>query len=374
MYKLMTKRTTYVPLRSHIAHAAFAVFCSLTLLVSFPLQAFCAPTSKQLEQAKSSYNNAEAALAAAEQKLQTISEEYETLSAEVDKLQKEINQMAVQVLNSQAKMLEGRSALATTAAHEYRNSSVSGLLTSLLHAQSWQELARNVDYAAKIMQQQSEEVAQQKELKDTFEQASKKLTEQKNQQDEKLIQLNKKRSEAAQVVDEAAQYVDSSSKKLASLKQQAEQFIWKTDTPEQENDPSATTPGRTDVIPPTAPVVPDPKPSTSTSGDYKSGIASAYGGSSDKNTPNPGKTATGAICDDNSMGVAIPTSLPNYRSYYGRTVEIVYNGKKVYATVNDCGNMGGGSRVLDLQPGVFKAFGYPDCFAWGLRTVKYRFL
>jgi hypothetical protein len=105
-----------------------------------------------------------------------------------------------------------------------------------------------------------------------------------------------------------------------------------------------------------------------------SGIASAYGGSSDPYTPNPGTTATGAICDDTSMGVAIPMSLPNYRSYFGRTVEISYNGMTVYAVVNDCGYMSGGSRVLDLQPGVFKAFGYSTCQAWGIRNVSYRFL
>ena len=33
-----------------------------------------------------------------------------------------------------------------------------------------------------------------------------------------------------------------------------------------------------------------------------------------------------------------------------------------------------GSRVLDLQPGVWKAFGFSSCNAWGLRTVSYRFL
>ena len=46
----------------------------------------------------------------------------------------------------------------------------------------------------------------------------------------------------------------------------------------------------------------------------------------------------------------------------------------VFATVNDCGYMGGGSRSLDLQPGVWKAFGFSSCTDWGLRTVSYRFL
>ena len=103
-------------------------------------------------------------------------------------------------------------------------------------------------------------------------------------------------------------------------------------------------------------------------------MASAYGGKTDPNTPNPGTTATGAVCNDSSMGVAVPMSLSGYRKLFGRTVEISYGGKTVYATVNDCGGLGGGSRALDLQPGVWKAFGFSSCKAWGLRTVSYRFL
>ena len=74
------------------------------------------------------------------------------------------------------------------------------------------------------------------------------------------------------------------------------------------------------------------------------------------------------------MGVAVPLSWPNCRSYLGRAVEIKYGGKTVIATINDLGNMGGGSRALDLQPGVFKAFGFSTCQAWGVRTVSYRIL
>lgn len=107
-------------------------------------------------------------------------------------------------------------------------------------------------------------------------------------------------------------------------------------------------------------------------GEWHSGVASAYGGSTDSAGST---TATGAHVDDYSMGVAIPMSWPNFRSYFNRKIEISYNGKSVVAVVNDCGSMGGGSRSLDLQPGVFKALGgVSSCDGWGLRTVKYRFL
>ena len=74
------------------------------------------------------------------------------------------------------------------------------------------------------------------------------------------------------------------------------------------------------------------------------------------------------------MGVAVPMSMPNYRSYFGRSVEISYGGRTVVAVVNDCGGLGGGSRALDLQPGVWRALGASSCFDWGVRTVSYRFL
>lgn len=364
----MAKRRTYLEC---LARAAFAVACSAALALTCPLEALAA--SSEVDAAEAAYGSAEDALAAAEEKLAVISAEYEALSAEVDALQVKIDELATQVLEAQTSMLEGRSALANAAVYEYRSSSLSTFLSSLLGARSWNELSRNVDYVDKIMDQQSEEIAQQKELKDQFTKASDQLTAQKNQQDEKLEVLNGKRTEAAAVVEEAARYADESSEKLADLKQQAEQFIWKSEAPEPEVDPDATTTERDDAVSPSTPVIPDPAPAPD-AGEYRSGVASAYGGSSDPYTDNPGTTATGAVCDDYSMGVAVPMSMPNFRSYFGRTVEIVYNGMTVYATVNDCGSMGGGSRALDLQPGVFKAFGYPDCYAWGLRTVKYRFL
>ena len=74
------------------------------------------------------------------------------------------------------------------------------------------------------------------------------------------------------------------------------------------------------------------------------------------------------------MGVAVPMSWPNYRSYFGRSVEIRYKGRTVIATVNDCGGFGKYGRDLDLQPGVIKALGVTGCKNWGTRAVSYRFL
>ena len=106
---------------------------------------------------------------------------------------------------------------------------------------------------------------------------------------------------------------------------------------------------------------------------WHTGLASAYGGSSDDTTPQDTPTATGTMCDDWSMGVAVPLAWGPSK-YYGRRVEISYEGRSVIATVVDCGGMNNGERALDLQPGVFKAFGAKDCDDWGVRKVRYRFL
>lgn len=104
---------------------------------------------------------------------------------------------------------------------------------------------------------------------------------------------------------------------------------------------------------------------------WEEGVASAYGGHSDAAVPDNARTATGAVVNENSMGVAIPIAWGR-SDLYGRKILIEYNGEVVEAKINDCGGMGGGSRSLDLQPGVFHEFGFDTCDEWGLRTVRYK--
>ena len=105
--------------------------------------------------------------------------------------------------------------------------------------------------------------------------------------------------------------------------------------------------------------------------NWASGKASAYGGYTD---PGCGSiTANGSRVTESSMGVAIPLAWGR-RDLLGHKVMINYGGKTVTATINDLGGMGGGSRHLDLQPGVWRAFGFNSCNAWGIRTVKYKIM
>lgn len=388
----------------------------LALLLAFSLAGFGAvpAAAEPADDTQAAVDEAQATLDEAALRMAQINSEYEQLSSDVAALQVKIDETAVAAMEAQQAMLDGRESLGNMAVGEYRDGSSMGLLGLILDSKNFDDLLRNMEYVTQIMSYQADEVAEQKERKRAFDEVSDELNAQKNEQEEALAAQEAKRAEAQAVVDDATARLEGAKEehaaRLAELAAQAEALRKQEEEAAAaaaaavEESPDANTGDREPVVSDDEDIADDEGDSgasggsgsggsgsggsgsggsgsggSSGSGDaseagWLTGTASAYGGSTDPSTPNPGTTATGAICDDNSMGVAVPKSMPNYRSYFGRTVEIVYGGQTVYATVNDCGNMGGGSRVLDLQPGVWKAFGFSSCRGWGLRTVKYRFL
>ena len=374
-----------------------ALLLSCSLIGVLPAAAVAEPAAGSQE----AVDAAQATLDEAETRMGEINADYDALTAQVADLQAQIDESSAAALEAQQAMLEGRALLGEVAVGEYRDGSSANLLMMIIDSKSFDDLLRNMEYVTQIMDFQAEEVARQKERKQAFDEASATLNAKKNEQEAALAAQDQKRAEAQAVVDEAAGQLDAAkadhAARLAELAAQAEAMRQaEAAANDGANAEGANTVDRQEVVGDDAPVQPNPQPvepepdqdddagnvddkpssgsSSDNGGGWLSGTASAYGGSTDPYTPNPGTTATGAVCDDNSMGVAVPMSMPNYRSYFGRTVEISWNGKTVYATVNDCGSMGGGSRVLDLQPGGWKAFGFSSCRAWGLRTVSYRFL
>ena len=99
-----------------------------------------------------------------------------------------------------------------------------------------------------------------------------------------------------------------------------------------------------------------------------SGVAGSYGWGQQS------ISATGAVINDYSTGIAIPTSVENYSSYFGATVEISLGGKTTYAVINDVFADSTNSRIVDLQPGVCKALGFSSLGAFGRREVSIRLL
>lgn len=380
-----------------MASVVLALMLAVFGLSLAPLDADATPRADlAIKDAETAVSSSKLSLDEAKARLDQISAEYNALNAEVDDMQSEIDRLAGQVLEAQEAMLEGRDALSDTAVYEYRNNTASAMLNVLLGSQDISELTLNMGYISQIMNRQAKEIATQKQLKSDLEAASEELNVQKNEQESKLAELDRKQSEAQNVVNQVSQEYAANTEYLAALRSQADALRRAETQATQEIDPtsntidrpssSSTQPSSGQTQAPSAgagnasggsssPSGGSAGASTSSSGEgWRTGLATAYGGSSDPYTPNPGKTATGAVCNDYSVGVAVPLAWPNYRSYLGRTVEIVYNGKTVYAPVNDCGGMQGGRVSLDLQPGVFKAFGFSSCNAWGIRTVQYRFL
>ncbi len=343
--------------------------------------------------------DAQATLSKASQELSTITSEYNSLQSEISRLDQEISDMTAQVQDAQSAMLEGQTLLGNTVLSEYKSDSSLSLINIFLTSTDVSDFVKNMTYYASIKEDQAALVAEQKELRDTFNEKLDQLDEKRNAQQTKLDSAEAKKAEAEVVVSSASQKVSSiqeaqAQEALKNLQAQAASLSqgdtssssssnaagWNTNnkrpstTVHNDSSGSSSSGNTSSGSSSSSSSSSSSAESSSSSNGWKTGLASAYGGSSDPNTPNPGRTANGSICNDSSMGVAVPMSWSNYRSYFGHAVEIKYGGKTVVATINDCGGLAGGARALDLQPGVFKAFGYSTCQAWGVRTVSYRIL
>lgn len=340
-------------------------------------------------------SDAQAALDSASKELDSLTAEYNALQADLDEIEDQIDDKLIQVQDAQEAMLEGQEDLGDTVLAEYKSDGSLSLMNIFFGSESISDMVKGLSYYSAIQEDQAEQIAEQKQRRDAFQTSLDELDAQRDAQQDLIDQAEQKKAQAEQVVSDASTKVSSIKEKqaqerLAALQAQAkamqdvedkkadsastkgESPKWNTNTDRPaasggSNDSGSSSSGSSNSS--------SSGSSDSTSGKgWKTGLASAYGGSSDHSTPNPGTTANGSVCNDSSMGVAVPMSWSNYRSYFGHAVEIRYNGKTVVATINDCGGLGGGSRSLDLQPGVFKAFGFKTCQAWGVRTVQYRIL
>lgn len=369
---------------TRVRKALTAVPVSLALALSMALPA----TGAVREAHADELSDVQAVLSQASAELDSLNKEYDALQAQLSGLDSQINETTQKVQDAQQKMLEGRETLSGSILSQYKGDGSLSLVNIVLSSEDISEFTKNLTYYSSIQEDQAQKVAEQEQLRDTFSSALGELDTQRDEQQKLIDEAEQKKSQAEKVVSDASAKVSSikeeqAQAQLAALQAQAAEMQKKEEGKQQAasnaSQPNSNWNTNTDRNPSANTNSSSSNNSSnsnsgSVSAGWKTGVASAYGGSSDASTPNPGTTATGAICNDSSMGVAVPMSWPNYRSYLGRAVEIKYGGKTVIATVNDCGSMGGGSRALDLQPGVFKAFGFSTCQAWGVRTVSYRFL
>lgn len=348
---------------SQVKKATIASLVSVCLVASTALPVGLSASSAYADD----LSDAQAALSSAQSQLDALTAEYDELVKQAETLDQEIADTTQRVVDAQSKMVAGQEDLGETVSTAYKTGEQNSLINIFLSSETFEDFSRNLSYYTKIQEDQAEQVETQRQLRDEFNSALDELNKQQDEQDEILKQAQNKVSEAEKVVSDASSKVSAleaeqlAAQAAAMAQQEQEEQSQAAVSPSWNTKPGGGSSGGNDN-------------STPAPQGWKTGSASAYGGSSDKSTPNPGVTASGAICNDSSMGVAIPMAWKNYRSYFGHAIEINYNGKTVVATINDCGGLAGGARSLDLQPGVFKAFGFSTCQAWGVRTVSYRIL
>lgn len=343
--------------------------------------------------ATSSVADARTSLDQAESRLADITKEYDDLQAQVDDLQTQIDDATAGVLDAQDAAQKGREKLGESAQFAYKTGGIS-LLDVVLSSQSLDEFIDNAQYVLAVQDAQVDIISRQRSLEAEYQAALEDLGAKKDLQIKKLNQAADKSAEAQQVVDSAqaqlkdAQDAEAESERLAKLQEEAKALAAAQAASASSKDAVVTSNDSTGSSSSSSSSTASSSSSSSSSSSpsnagssssntpsssdgWHSGEASAYGSTSDGTLGEA--TATGAIVTQSSMGVAVSMSMPNYRDYLGCSVEISYGGRTVVATVNDCGGFGG-SRVLDLQPGVWSALGASSCEDWGVRTVSYRFL
>ena len=336
-------------------------------------------------------SDAQNALSAAEARMSQIASEHEALVKQAEELQQQIDEATQGVMDAQAAAQTGRNKLGTYAAQEYKTGGIS-LIKVLLESQSISDLVNNMQYFDAIQEDQARQIAEQKQLEATLNDALDDLNKKKDEQVKAISDAEAKQTEAQQVVAQATAHLSDAqaaaeAARLAELQKQAEALKAQQEAQSQTEQAPAEESGNgaasnsgnqsssgssSESSNSNGSGSNNSNSSNTSASGWQSGVVSAYGSTSDGTLG--ARTATGAIVSESSMGVAVPMSMPNYRSYFGRSVEISYGGRTVVAVVNDCGGLGGGSRALDLQPGVWKALGASSCFDWGVRTVSYRFL
>ena len=316
-------------IRVHKALTAVPVSLALALSMALPA------TGAVREAHADELSDAQAMLSQASAELDSLNKEYDALQAQLSGLDSQISETTQKVQDAQQKMLEGRETLSDSILSQYKGDGSLSLVNIVLSSEDISEFTKNLTYYSSIQEDQAQKVAEQEQLRDTFSSALSELDAQRDEQQKLIGEAEQKKSQAEKVVSDASAKVsfikeEQAQAQLAALQAQAEEMKKKEEAKQQASS-SASQPNsnwntNTDRNPSANTNSSSSGSSSSNSGSvsagWKTGVASAYGGSSDASTPNPGTTATGAICNDSSMGVAVPMSWPNYRSYLGRAVEI----------------------------------------------------
>lgn len=347
--------------RAIMAGLAAALFCATTWAARPARAATVDELQAKVDQSVQAYDDATA-------KVNDLQAKIEDSQAKIDEVNAQLPQqrkLAEDSLRSLYKMHQG----------------TPGLVSLLLSSDNFSDFLTTYHYIETVQNAQVDDVEKLAKMEGDLESAQQTLQASKTAADQKQQDAADAMAQAQSELDELNRQIEAqkAAEAAAAAKAAEEAAAQAAAQQQQEQEAAASaaaqTQAQTQAQANQSSSNPQPSNPSATDGsevkddgEWMIGSASAY--SPESNTGG-NATASGEILSESSVSVAVPAS---QRYLLGRTVQIRWNGKTVNAKVTDTGGFAAYGRVLDLAPGVYKAFGFSSASAWGVRVVQYRFL
>lgn len=307
---------------------------------------------------------------------------YDDATAEVNDLQAKIEDSQAKIDEVNAQLPQQRKLAEDSLRSLYKmHQGTPGLVSLLLSSDNFSDFLTTYHYIETVQNAQVDDVEKLAKMEGDLESAQQTLQASKTAADQKQQDAADAMAQAQSELDELNRQIEAqkAAEAAAAAKAAEEAAAQAAAQQQQEQEAAASAAAQTQAQTQAQANQPssNPQPSNPSAtdgsevkddGEWMIGSASAY--SPESNTGG-NATASGEILSESSVSVAVPAS---QRYLLGRTVQIRWNGKTVNAKVTDTGGFAAYGRVLDLAPGVYKAFGFSSASAWGVRVVQYRFL
>lgn len=347
--------------RAIMAGLAAALFCATTWAVRPARAATVDELQAKVDQSVQAYDDATAEVNDLQAKIEDSQAKIDEVNAQLPQQRK----LAEDSLRSLYKMHQG----------------TPGLVSLLLSSDNFSDFLTTYHYIETVQNAQVDDVEKLAKMEGDLESAQQTLQASKAAADQKQQDAADAMAQAQSELDELNRQIEAqkAAEAAAAAKAAEEAAAQAAAQQQQEQEAAASaaaqTQAQTQAQANQSSSNPQPSNPSATDGsevkddgEWMIGSASAY--SPESNTGG-NATASGETLTESSMSVAVPAS---QRYLLGRTVQIRWNGKTVNAKVTDTGGFAAYGRVLDLAPGVYKAFGFSSANAWGVRAVQYRFL
>ena len=311
---------------------------------------------------------------------------YDDATAEVNDLQAKIEDSQAKIDEANAQLPQQRKLAEDSLRSLYKmHQGTPGLVSLLLSSDNFSDFLTTYHYIETVQNAQVDDVEKLAKMEGDLESAQQTLQASKTAADQKQQDAADAMAQAQSELDELNRQIEAQkAAEAAAAAKAAEEAAAQAAAQQQQEQEAAEQAAASAAAQAQARTQAQANQSSSSSqpsnpsatdgsevkddGEWMIGSASAY--SPESNTGG-NATASGEILSESSVSVAVPAS---QRYLLGRTVQIRWNGKTVNAKVTDTGGFAAYGRVLDLAPGVYKAFGFSSANAWGVRAVQYRFL